>query len=225
MSDIDQIIAEIRDGSLNRDAITALADAYEEMVANCEALERVQEGTQRDFDNARKERDAALADIHKLAGQVDDLREDVSILADGAKTQEAQLARLREERDRLNLVHKNEQQSMVEEIERLDKLARKYAGESDRLKARVDELEQANTTDKALWDSRAAHYALAEKNRDLEARVVSLTAEVDVLSAKLRSAAEMLQTISSSGYSDEYERGWNAAVRHNRQVLMNQDAK
>lgn len=32
-------------------------------------------------------------------------------------------------------------------------------------------------------------------------------------------AAGMLKTISSSGYSDDYERGWNAAVEHNRKVL------
>ena len=40
-----------------------------------------------------------------------------------------------------------------------------------------------------------------------------------VRSSDLLAAAEMLQTISSSGYSAEYERGWNAAVRHNRYVL------
>lgn len=35
----------------------------------------------------------------------------------------------------------------------------------------------------------------------------------------LLEAAESLSTICSSGYSEEYERGWNNAVKHNRTKL------
>jgi hypothetical protein len=47
----------------------------------------------------------------------------------------------------------------------------------------------------------------------------SPTASPVVRISALLEAAESLATISSSGYSEEYERGWNNAVKHNRRKL------